>query len=131
MAAKDLVERLLSPVEVRAVVPAAPKDVLAVLRDPDTYPEWLGGGHHVRRVDGEVPAPPPNHLELELHAGPLCRVMEFELERTGEGTIVTLRERITGALGPAMPALRAPIFLRNKASLDKLRHRFEPLVVRL
>jgi hypothetical protein len=30
-----------------------------------------------------------------------------------------------------MPLLRGPIFLRNKASLEKLRQRFEPLVIRL
>ena len=131
MAAKDVLERLLSPVEVRAVVPAAPDAVFAVLSDPETYPEWLAGAQHVRRVNGEVPAPHPNHLALDVHAGPLRGVVEFELERTGEGTIVTFRERVTGALGPAMVALRGPIFLRNRASLDKLRQRFEPLVVRL
>jgi hypothetical protein len=38
---------------------------------------------------------------------------------------------VIGSLEPAMPALRGPIFLRNKASLEKLRQRFEPLVVRL
>ena len=129
--AANVIERLLSPVEVRAKVPAAPEAVLAVLRDPETYPEWLAGAQHVRRVDGQVPAPPPTHLELEVRAGPLHGIVEFELERTGEGTIVTLRERVTGPLGPAMIALRGPIFLRNKASLDKLRQRFEPLVVRL
>jgi len=157
MAAKNLLERLLSPVEVRAVVPAAPQAVFAVLSDPETYPEWLAGAQHIRQVDGEFPAPgskfehevgpsdevtvadhtealaadPPNRLELEVHAGPVTGVVEFELERTGEGTLVTFREQMTGALGPAMPALRGPIFLRNKASLDKLRQRFEPLVVRL
>ena len=157
MAAKDVIERLLSPVEVRAKVPASPEAVFAVLSDPETYPEWLAGAQHVGKVDGRFPAPgtqfdhevgvsdevtiadsttalearPPNHLALEVHAGPLHGVVEFELERTGEGTIVTFRERVTGALGPAMPALRGLIFLRNKASLDKLRQRFEPLVVRL
>jgi len=157
MAAKDLVERLLSPVEVRAVVPAAPTAVFAVLSDPETYPDWLAGAQRIRRVNGHFPSPgstfdhevgvgdnltiadrtealaadPPNHLALEVHAGPLRGIVEFELERTGDGTIVTFRERITGALGPAMVALRGPIFLRNKGSLDKLRQRFEPLVVRL
>ena len=85
----------------------------------------MADGTEVRAVD------PPNRLELEVHAGPVQGTVEFELERTGEGTLVTFRERVTGALGPAMPALRGPIFLRNKASLDKLRQRFEPLVVRL
>ena len=66
-----------------------------------------------------------------MHAGPVRGTVEFELERTGEGTLVTFRERVDGALGAAMPALRGPIFVRNKSSLDKLRQRFEPLVVRL
>ena len=156
MAAKNLLERLLSPAEVRASVPAAPEEVFAVLSDPETYPEWLAGAQHIRQVDGDFPAPgrssttrsvrptthrgrphqaladdPPNRLELEVHAGPVKGIVEFELERTGDGTLVTFRERVTGALGPAMPLLRGPIFLRNKASLDKLRQRFEPLVVRL
>jgi hypothetical protein len=58
-------------------------------------------------------------------------VAEFELERLADGTLVTLRERITGSLGAAMPLLRGPIFLRNRVSLDRLRQRFAPLVVRL
>jgi hypothetical protein len=66
-----------------------------------------------------------------VHAGPVKGTVEFDLERTGSGTLVTFREHMTGALGAAMPALRGPIFLRNRASLDKLRQRFEPLVVRL
>jgi uncharacterized protein YndB with AHSA1/START domain len=157
MAAKDLLERLLSPVEVRATVPAAPNAVFAVLSDPETYPDWLAGAQRIRKVDGDFPAPgshfdhevgpsdhltvadrtkaltadAPNQLALEVHAGPLRGIVEFELERTGEGTLVTFRERITGALGPTMVALRGPIFLRNKGSLGKLRQRFEPLVVRL
>ncbi len=157
MAAKDVVARLLSPVEVRATVPARPEDVFAVLSDPETYPEWLAGAQRIRHVDGSFPAPgsefhhevgpteratvadgtevravdPPHRLELEVHAGPVRGTVEFELERTGEGTLVTFRERVDGALGAAMPALRGPIFVRNKSSLDKLRQRFEPLVVRL
>jgi hypothetical protein len=66
-----------------------------------------------------------------VHAGPLKGIAEFELERTGDGTLVTFRERLTGTMEAAMPFARAPIFLRNKASLDKLRKRFEPLIVRL
>jgi uncharacterized protein YndB with AHSA1/START domain len=157
MAAKDLFERLLSPVEVRVSVPASPEDVFAVLSDPETYPEWLAGAQHIRRTDDAFPAEgthfdhevgpngsltvadrtevkeadAPNRLELEVHAGPVKGVAEFELERTGEGTLITFREKLTGALEMAMPFARAPIFLRNKASLDKLRKRFEPLVVRL
>ena len=40
---------------------------------------------------------PPDRLELEVHAGPVKGTVEFELERTGEGTLVTFRERVTGA----------------------------------
>ena len=157
MAAKDLLERLRSPVEVRAMVRAKPEAVWAVLNDPVTYPEWLAGAQRIRHVDGRFPVPgsgfhhevgpsehatvadhtevkavdPPHRLELEVHAGPVKGTVEFELERTGEGTLVTFREHVDGALAAAMPALRGPIFLRNKASLEKLRQRFEPLVVRL
>jgi uncharacterized protein YndB with AHSA1/START domain len=134
MAAKNLLERLLSPAEVRLTVPASPDAIYAVLDDPDTYAEWLKGAQHVRRLDGEGRAmayDPPKHLEMELHAGPVRGMLEFELERIGEGTLVTLRETTTGTFGYAMPVLRSAIFLRNKASLEKLRRRFEPLVVRL
>ena len=59
------------------------------------------------------------------------RVVEFELERTGQGTLVTsARARHRRASARPCPRCRGPIFLRNKASLDKLRQRFEPLVVR-
>ena len=157
MAAKDVLDRLLSPVEVRTTVPAAPDAVFAVLSDPETYPEWLTGAQHIRGVDGDFPAPgsefahevgptgsvtvadktevraaeAPTRLELGVHAGPLKGVAEFELERPGDGTLVTFRERLTGGMEAAMPFARGVIFLRNKASLDKLRKRFEPLVVRL
>jgi hypothetical protein len=78
-----------------------------------------------------VEADAPGHLALEVHAGVFKGEVEFELERTAEGTLVTFRERVIGPLEVAMPILRGPIFLRNRASLEKLRQRFEPLVVRL
>ncbi len=55
MAAKNVLERLLSPVEVRVTVPAAPEAVFAVLSDPETYPEWLAGAQHIRQVDDRFP----------------------------------------------------------------------------
>jgi len=157
MATINLLERLRSPAEVRMTVPAPPDAVFAVLSDPETYPDWLAGAQHIRQVDGEFPeegsgfdhevgptenvtvadrsevraADTPNRLVLEVHAGPLSGIAEFELERIADGTLVTLRERLTGALGVAMPVLRGPIFLRNRTSLDRLRQRFAPLVVRL
>jgi len=157
MAPKNLLERLLSPAEVRVLVPASPEAVFAVLSDPETYPEWLAGAQHIRHVDDDFPAPgarfdhevgpseattiaddskavavdPQERLELEVHAGPVKALVEFELERTAEGTLLTFRESTTGLLGYAMPLLRGPIFVRNKGSLDRLRQRFTPLVVRL
>jgi uncharacterized protein YndB with AHSA1/START domain len=157
MASRNLVERLLSPAEVRLTVPASPEAVFAVLSDPETYPEWLAGAQHIRRVDDDFPAPgttfdhevgpseattvaddsealavdAPNRLVLEVHAGRVRGVVEFELERTLDGTLVTFREHALGPLGLAMPLLRAPLFLRNRASLERLRQRFAPLVVRL
>ena len=157
MAASNVFERLRSPAEVRVTVPAPPAAVFAVLSDPETYPDWLAGAQSIRRVDDDFPAEGsgfdhevgpteavtvadrsevraadgPNRLVLEVHAGPLKGIAEFELERIADGTLVTLRERITGPLGAAMPLLRGPIFLRNRWSLDRLRQRFTPLVVRL
>ena len=73
----------------------------------------------------------PSKGTVEVHAGPMKGLAEFELERTGEGTLVTFRKRLTGTLEMAMPFVRGLMFLRNKTSLDRLRQRFEPLVVRL
>ncbi len=157
MASNNLVQRLLSPAEVRLVVPAAPEAVFAVLSDPETYPDWLAGAQNIRHVDDAFPAPGatfdhevgptdgatvaddseavvadrPNRLVLEVHAGPVRGLVEFALERTADGTLVTFRESAVGPLGFAMPLLRGPIFLRNRSSLERLRQRFVPLVVRL
>jgi uncharacterized protein YndB with AHSA1/START domain len=157
MATRNLLERLRSPAEVRMAVPAPPEAVYAVLSDPETYPDWLAGAQHIRQVDDDFPSEgaafghevgpngavtvadrtevrsseAPNRLVLAVHAGPLQGIAEFELERIADGTLVTLRERMTGALAVAMPLLRGPIFLRNRVSLDRLRQRFTPLVVRL
>ena len=157
MAPRNLVERLMSPAEVRLTVPAPPEAVFEVLSDPETYPEWLAGAQSIRHVDDDFPAPgatfdhevgptegatvaddsesvladAPNRLMLEVHAGPMRGMVEFELERTTDGTLVTFRESAVGPLGFAMPVLRGPIFLRNRASLERLRQRFAPLVVRL
>jgi uncharacterized protein YndB with AHSA1/START domain len=157
MASNNLLERLLSPAEARITVPASPEAVFDVLSDPETYPEWLAGAQHIRQVDDDFPEPgarfdhevgpsngatvaddstavvsdPPNRLLLAVHVGPAKGLVEFELERTADGTLVTFRESAAGALGFAMPMLRGAIFLRNKASLERLRQRFVPLVVKL
>jgi uncharacterized protein YndB with AHSA1/START domain len=157
MAPKDLIERLLSPAEVRAVIPASLDAVFAVLSDPETYPEWLAGAQRIRHVDADFPEPgakfdhevgpadaatvaddsrvvsadAPHYLQLEVHAGPVTGLVEFELERTAEGTLVTFRESMAGRLGWSMPFARGLIHARNRASLDRLKARFGPLIVPL
>lgn len=157
MATKHVLERMLSPSEVRATVAASPEAVFAVLSDPETYPDWLAGAQKIRRVDPSFPEPgtrfdhevgpsegatvaddstsvvsdPPHRLVLEVHVGRIRGLVDFQLERVADGTLVTFRESTSGALGYAMPLLRGPIFLRNRASLERLRQRFEPLVVRI
>jgi uncharacterized protein YndB with AHSA1/START domain len=153
----DLLERLLSPAEARITIPASPEDVFAVLSDPETYPEWLAGAQRIRHVDADFPRPgsefdhevgpaesatvaddsmalvndPPHRLQLEVHVGPAKGVVDFELVPTGAGTEVRFRESAAGRLGFAMPLLRGLIHLRNKASLDRLKQRFMPLVIPL
>ena len=158
MAAKNLLERLRSPVEVRVTVPAPPEAVFAVLSDPETYPEWLAGAQHIRHVDDDFPAegsafdhevgPSDGGHRRRRQRGALVGRAEPARPRGARrsaqgrsssssssarptGTLVTFRERITGALGSRCRCCAGPIFLRNKASLDQLRQRFEPLVVRL
>ena len=152
-----VLERLLSPSEVCVTIPAAPEAVFAVLSDPETYPDWLAGAQRIRHVDPDFPQPgatfdheigpteertvaddtlalvndPPNRLQLEVHAGPITGVVDFELVGSGDGTEVWFRESATGRMGLAMPLLRGPIRLRNKASLQRLKERFEPLVIPL
>jgi uncharacterized protein YndB with AHSA1/START domain len=157
MAPPALIDRLLSPAEVRTTIPASPDAVFAVLSDPTTYPDWLAGAQRIRHVDTAFPAPgsrfdhevgptegatvaddttalvcdPPHRLQLEVHTGPITGMVDFELTRTSEGTEVRFRESATGRLGMAMPVLRGAIHLRNKASLQRLKQRFEPLVIPL
>ena len=152
-----LLERLLSPAEARITIPAPPDDVFKVLSDPETYPDWLAGAQHIRHVDSDFPNPgaefdhevgptedatvaddstalvndPPHRLQLEVHVGPVTGLVDFQLEPTGQGTEVKFRESMAGRLGFAMPLLRPLIHLRNKASLERLKKRFEPLVISL
>ncbi|MEQ1786980.1 MAG: SRPBCC family protein [Acidimicrobiales bacterium] len=153
----DLRTRLLSPAETRLTVPAGPDEVYAVLSDPETYPEWLAGAQHIRHVDRAFPArgatfdhevgptaettvadstrsliaDPPHRLQLEVHVGPITGIVDFCLTPTGQGTEVVFRERLVGWLGAAMPVLRLAIYGRNKASLERLKQRFMPLVISL
>ena len=154
---RRLLTRLLSPAEVRTTIPASPADVYEVLSDPETYPDWLAGAQRIRHVDAAFPeagaafdhevgpakdvtvaddtrsliADPPRRLQLEVHAGPVTGLVDFQLHPTGQGTEVVFRESLTGHLGLTMPVARAVLHARNKASLEKLRQRFAPLIIPL
>jgi uncharacterized protein YndB with AHSA1/START domain len=149
--------RLLSPAEARTTIAAGPAQVYALLTDPDTNPDWLAGAQQVRRVDPDFPHPgarfdhevgpadavtvaddstalvddPPHRFQLEVHVGPVTGLVDFQLRPSGEGTEVVFRESITGRLGLVMPVARAFLHARNKASLQRLKHHFEPLVISL
>ena len=142
----DLLERLLSPAEVRITIPASPEDVFAVLSDPETYPDWLAGraahpprrrgvpraGRHVRprgradrgrhrrrRQHAVAVDDPPHRLQLEVHVGPVTGLVDFELERTGEGTEVRFREsaRPAGSGSPCRcSAARSTCATRRRSS---------------
>jgi uncharacterized protein YndB with AHSA1/START domain len=154
---RDLVERALSPSEVRVTVPATPEEVWAVLSDPETYPEWLAGAQRIQHVDTDFPEPgarfdhevgpssdatvaddtealvddPPHRLQLEVHAGPVTGMVEFRLQAVAGGTQVRFLVSPTGGLGWALPVLRAAIHVRNRGSLARLTGRCEPVVVSL
>jgi uncharacterized protein YndB with AHSA1/START domain len=154
---QDLIDRLLSPAEVRVTIAASPEAVFAVVSDPETYPEWLAGAQRIRRREAAFRAPrtrfdhdvgptegatvaddtkalvndPPHRLQLEVQAGPITGVVDFELTRTADGTEVRFREHAEGRMGLVMPFLRGPVHLRNKASLERLRQRLEPLIIPL
>jgi uncharacterized protein YndB with AHSA1/START domain len=149
--------RLLSPAEARTTIPAGPAEVFAVLTDPDTYPDWLAGAQYIRRVDPDFPRrgaqfdhevgpahavtvaddstalidDPPHRFQLEVHVGPVTGLVDFQLRPTGEGTEVVFRESLTGHLGLVMPVARPLLHTRNKASLERLKRHFEPLVISL
>jgi len=154
---RRLLTRLLSPAEARISIAASPEEVYAVLSDPETYPDWLTGAQRIRHVDADFPREgarfdhevgpteeatvaddskaliddPPHRLQLEVHAGPVTGLVDFQLHPTGEGTEVVFRESLTGRLGLTMPVLRGPLHARNKASLERLKARFGPLIIPL
>jgi uncharacterized protein YndB with AHSA1/START domain len=135
---------------------ASPAEVFAVLVDPATYPEWLVGARRIRSVDDDWPAPgssfrhtigwgparipgstsvrrcvAPLELVLSAGMGPLGEAsVRFELEATGDGTLVRLEE--LPASGPVRVAWRlvgppvgALLWGRNAVSLGSLARRVE------
>lgn len=142
-------DRLVSPSEVRVDIPLAPEALWDVLADPTTYPEWLAGAQRIRHVDSAFPTPGttfdhevgpshevtvaddtralashrPDRLDLEVHAGPMQGIVEFHLRAAPGGTELRMREMPIGPIRAAMPLLRPLLYLRNKASLARLRNR--------
>ena len=144
---RSLLRRLYSPVESHICVPAGRDKVFDVLADPDTYPSWLVGAHHMRHVDADFPregstfdhsvgAGPltvddrsesvglreDERLALVVHVGPFHARVDFELDEQPDGqTQVTFRERPVGAFAPLTPVLRHSLQVRNATSLHRLR----------
>lgn len=109
-----------SPVEVCAELPAPPEEVLGVLADPETYPEWLVGAERIQAGGPEL-AEPRRRLDLEVHAGPFHGVVDFEVARGPAGTTrICFREATTGTLAVLTPLLRPIVYARNGRSLRKL-----------
>ena len=143
----ELVGWLWSPSETSVVIPAGREAVFRVIEDPTTYPDWLAGAQAIRSVDAAFPAKgaefhhevgpaeavtiaddtvskgadAPGELGLRVHAGPFTGDVQFLLEEVGGGTLVRLRERAVGGWAPLMPILRAVLYARNKASLERLK----------
>ena len=136
--AEHVLARLLSPVEVRATVPATPEAVFAVLSDPETYPEvGLRSEARPARSSDEQPTAVADRTIHRTGSSSRCTSVRSRGSSSSSSSAPArapwsrFRERVTGALGLAMPLLRGPIFLRNKASLDSCEQRFEPLIVPL
>jgi uncharacterized protein YndB with AHSA1/START domain len=143
--------RLRSPVEVQAAVARPRHEVFRTIADPSTYPGWLLGAQRIRHVDRSFPAPsarfdhsvgptpaatvddssevlradPPERLDLLVHVGPVAGEVTFLLDESSQGTLVTLRERPTGAAAALTPLVRPLLYARNRWSLHRLRRRLE------
>lgn len=144
---RSATQRLTSPVEVRGPLPRTPEEVWSVITDPRTYPSWLVGAQHIRAVDDGFPAPgtrfhhsvgpveeatiddvseaieadAPTRLLLDVHVGRMEGLVELLLRPHPGGSFLTFRERPTGPLAVATPALRPALFGRNAVSLRRLR----------
>jgi len=110
-----------TPASVAQTIDASPAIVFGVIVDPTTYPEWLAGAQHIRKVDPNWPengarfhhtvgvgplrlrdhtavvsSDPPSELILEAHLGPLgSALVRFRLregDESANSTIVELEE---------------------------------------
>jgi uncharacterized protein YndB with AHSA1/START domain len=143
-----LLRRLFAPVVVETSIDAPADKVYDVLKDPETYPEWLVGADKMRAVDGDFPRPGSKFehsvgpgdpltiddrsesiaaeedrwLALHVHAGPFHARVDFELrDRDDGGTDVCMSEQPIGPISAITPLLRPSLYGRNRLSLQRLR----------
>lgn len=130
------------------VTTAAPRDVFALLAEPETYPQWLIGAANIRDVEPNWPSPgsrfhhtvgvrpfaladstevldvePDRSLSLHVRARPfISGIVHFELLPTADGCVITMLEepafRLLGNL--ARPLLDPATHQRNHRSLQRL-----------
>jgi uncharacterized protein YndB with AHSA1/START domain len=135
-------------VVVRRTINALPAQVWAVLADGWLYPSWVVGASRMRDVEEAWPAPgsklhhsvgawplllddhtevigaePQKQLRLKAHGWPAgAAEVLIELEPTGAGTEVTIRE--DAVAGPAKlvpgPLRQAAVFPRHREALRRL-----------
>lgn len=128
-------------------IDAPPERVFEVLTDPHAYPAWVIGATETREADPGFPqagtsfyprvglgpaqteavttvelVEPPHRLVLRADAGAFGAArIAFELEPTGGGTQVTLREVADTESTVARAVTDVFIALRNVFSLERLR----------
>jgi uncharacterized protein YndB with AHSA1/START domain len=135
-------------VVVRRTINALPAQVWAVLADGWLYPTWVVGASRMRDVESSWPAPgsklhhsvgawplllddrtevigaePQKQLRLKAHGWPVgAAEVLIELEPSGAGTEVTIRE--DAVAGPAKlvpaPLRQAAVLPRNREALRRL-----------
>jgi uncharacterized protein YndB with AHSA1/START domain len=131
-------------VETEVWVAAPAEDVWAVLADPGRYADWVTGTAETQGLDGDWPevgarlrytlpgglgdetmvvaSEPPRHLTLIASLGPVASLaIVLELEPSGDGTRVTMREEARGAAALGGPLADAANALRGAFSLERLK----------
>jgi NAD(P)-dependent dehydrogenase (short-subunit alcohol dehydrogenase family)/uncharacterized protein YndB with AHSA1/START domain len=138
----------------RVHIDASPKDVFAVLSNPDCYPEWVVGAAGVRDHDEDFPAvgsrfhhkvgtwplnvkdhtevveiDPPRRIVLKAKARPLGTAMiEIDLEESAGGTELAMEEcpgdRLT-SLVACNPIADTALRVRNAEALSRLKRLVE------
>ncbi len=131
---------------------AAPtQEVYDALVDAPHYPTWLLGARQIRRTERSWPRPgssfehhvgagpvdvadrttvidhdPGRSLDLLVRARPILEArVRFAVEPQGSGTRVEMTECLVGRFRVFSPAFSPLVWLRNRGSLQRLKHRLE------